>query len=228
MRVLRIMIIAAALSAATLPMAQAQERRIVVTGQGQVAVAPDIAHVRIGVTTDAGTAAEALASNSGAMRAVMDRLTAEGIAPANMQTSNLGLGPRFAEHNAAEPQATGYVARNLLTVRVDDLDRLGAVLDAAGDEGANTFEGVVFGLADMAPASDEALRLAVADAQRRAGVIAVEAGVSLGDVTELSTVAVSPRQMDGAVARMAAESVPVAAGELTLAASVTATFAIGD
>jgi uncharacterized protein YggE len=230
MKAFRIASLAAGLLAALPSTAQDRDqgRQIVVTGQGQVVTVPDIAHVRIGVTTEAGTAAESLASNSNAMRAVMDRLAAEGIEMADMQTSNLALGPRFADGNTPEPQVSGYVARNLLAVRVDELDRLGAILDAVAGEGANTFEGLAFGLTDMAPASDEALRLAVADARRRAEVIAAGADVTLGEVTELSTLGGAPRPMDMANARMASESVPVAAGELSVTASVTAVFAIDD
>ena len=209
--------------------AAAQENTITVMGDGHVAVEPDLAHVRVGVTTDAGTAAEALASNNAAMQQVMDRLEAEGVEPRDIQTSTLELGPRYSNRVDEAPQVEGYTARNVLTVRVRDLDRLGAILDAAASDGANTFEGISFGLAEPDPVNDEALRLAVADARRKAELLAGEAGVPLGDVRSIdATGERAPRPMEMATARMASDSVPVARGELEISASVEMVFAIGE
>ena len=209
--------------------AAAQEDTITVMGDGQVAVEPDLAHVRVGVTTDAGTAAEALASNSAAMQQVMDRIESEGVEPRDIQTSTLELGPRYSNRGGETPQVEGYTARNVLTVRVRDLDRLGAILDAAASDGANTFEGISFGLAEPDPVNDEALRLAVADARRKAELLADEAGVALGAVRSIDATAErGPRPMEMATARMESDSVPVARGELEISGSVTMVFAIGE
>ena len=210
--------------------AAAEENTITVMGGGQVAVEPDLAHVRVGVTTNAGTAAEALASNNAAMEQVMDRLETEGVEPRDIQTSTLELGPRYSNRGEETPQVEGYTARNVLTVRVSDLERLGAILDAAASDGANTFEGLSFALAEPDPVNDEALRLAVADARRKAELLADEAGVALGAVRSIDTTADRgpPRPMEMATARMESDSVPVARGELEISASVEVVFAIGE
>ena len=85
-----------ALAILLLPLpALAQEvPQIHVTGQGEVSVAPDLARVQVGVTTQAEAAADALAANSEATAAVLARLAEQGVAEADLQTGNLSLYPR--------------------------------------------------------------------------------------------------------------------------------------
>lgn len=224
---LRRLIATLAFALATGVPAVAADAAITVRGEGRVAAAPDLATLSVGVTTAAGTAAEALAANADAMARVLDRLGDEAVAPRDMQTARLDLGPRYADRTGGAPRIDGYVARNVLSVRVRELGRLGAILDAVAADGANTFQGLSFGLAEPGEVEDEALRRAVADARRKADLLAGEAGVSLGAVTSID--------MGGGVSRptgmaemrsMAADAVPVAEGELTVTATVTVVFAI--
>ena len=211
------------------PLLAQEERTITVMGQGEVTASPDMAIVRLGVTTNAGTAREALASNSAAMEEVIARLAELGVEDRDLQTSTLDLGPRYDEGTRGEPIAAGFTARNVLTVRVRELDRLGRILDAVAGDGANTFEGLTFGMIDPQPLNDEALRRAVADARREAEILAREAGVALGEVVTIDAAADTyPRPMDMAMSRMAAESVPVASGELEMVATARVVFAIGE
>ncbi len=202
---------------------------ITVTGTGTVEAVPDIATLSIGVTTQGETAAEALTANSAALDAVMARLTAAGIEARDMQTSNLSLNPNWTGYDSASvtgPTIAGYVAANMLTVRVRALDGLGAVLDAAVADGANTLNGLTFGLADPEPALDAARQEAVADARARADLLATAAGVKLGRVLSISegSAPMDPVPMFRADASAAA--VPVAGGELGLSASVTIFYEI--
>lgn len=211
------------------PLVAEEQRSVTVTGEGQVAAEPDVAVVRVGVTTDAGTAAEALGSNNAAMERVISRLTAEGIEERDLQTSTLDLGPRYTDGGNGAPNVAGYTARNILTVRVRDLDDLGGILDAAAGDGANTFEGLSFGMTNPEPLNDEALRLAVADARRKAEILADEAGVALGEVLTIDAGGDSaPRPTEMAMQRMAEDSVPVARGELELSATVRVVFALAE
>lgn len=230
MRVLSALILSTALA---LPLAMpvlAEEvtRTISVTGTGTVEAAPDMATLMIGVTTQAATAAEALAANSTATEAVIARLTASGIEARDMQTSNLSINPNWTGYDSSTPTISGYVASNMLTVRVRKLDTTGAVLDAAVADGANTLNGMTFGLADPAPAHDEARKEAVADARAKAELLAAAAGVKLGPVLTITDAGAmtDPAPMFREVA--SASPVPVVGGELGLVANVTVTYGIGD
>jgi len=221
MRIPSALILAAALALPLPALAQAPPT-LSVTGTGTVEAVPDLATLTIGVTTSRETAAAALAANNTALQAVLDRLTAAGIAARDMQTSNLSLHPDWSGQDGAAPAISGYVASNLLTVRVRALEGLGTILDAAVADGANTLHGLGFGLADPEPALNAARREAVADARARAELLAGAAGVTLGRILSISEGGPSLDQMP--VFRAEASGVPVAQGELGLTANVTLVF----
>lgn len=206
---------------------------IAVTGLGRVEAAPDMATVSLGVTTEADTAKEAMAENSAGVQAVIDGLKQAGIEDRDIQTSGLSLGPRYDYRNASgeAPKITGYVASNMVTVRVRALDTVGAVLDGIVSGGANTLNGLSFGLQDDQAALDEARRRAVADAARKAALYAEAAGVTLGRVMSISEQGGHAQPMPMAMAEASfakGADVPVAPGELNISSSVTITYEIAE
>lgn len=207
------------------------EGTVTVSGTGEVAAAPDMASITIGVTTEGAEAAEAMRRNSEAMTAVLAAVAAEGVVERDIQTSSLSLSPRWEapRPNESESVLSGFVATNMVTVVVRDLAALGGVLDAVLGNGANTLHGVSFGIAEDAELKDAARRAAVADATQKARVLAEAAGVTLGAVSQIEEGGgfggpVMRARMDMAMA----ESVPVAPGELSLQVTVTMTWAIGE
>lgn len=209
----------------------AADPTITVTGRGEVFAAPDEATVTIGVTTEAPEASAAMRDNSEAMGAVQARLVALGIAERDLQTTALSLQPRWDHQQSqdGQPRITGFVATNMLTVRVRDLGALGGVLDATLGDGANTLGGLSFGISDDRALRDEARRAAVAEAVATARVLAEAAGVTLGGIEEILEGGGANRPVPFARMDMAmAESVPVAPGEVSLDAQVTITWALGD
>lgn len=219
-----------------LALAQAPERpHISVTGRGQSEVAPDMASVSLGVTSEAEEAQEAMTETSNRVSEMLERLAAAGIEDRDIQTSGLSLQPRWHHPQRAEDgeaRITGFVATNIVTVRVRDLEQLGGVLDDVVQGGANTLHGLTFELAEPEPAKDDARRNAVADAQRKAELYAEAAGVTLGPVISIAEPDGNdiPRPMFRmeAAAMSDAGGVPVAQGELTLDATVTVIYGIRD
>jgi uncharacterized protein YggE len=197
---------------------------ITVTGTGTVQAPPDLATLMIGVTTQGETAAVALSANSEAVEAVIARLTASGIEARDMQTSNLSINPNWSNFDGSStPTISGYVATNLLTVRVRELDGLGTVLDAAVADGANTLNGLTFGLAKPEPALNDARKAAVADARAKAELLVTAAGMKLGRIVTIteSGAWTDPQPM---FRDSAAGAPPVAGGELAMTANVTVQY----
>lgn len=230
MRILSVLAAAALAAALLLPalaVAETPRPQISVTGEGRVDGAPDMATISLGVTTQDKTAGAAMAANSDGVAAVLANLTAAGIAARDIQTTGLSLNPVWSSYDSGPVQKIeGYVAANMVTVRVRALDTLGTVLDAAVKDGANTLNGLTFGLADPVPAMDSARALAVADAQRKAAQLAQAAGVTLGPVLSISEGGAyeAPQPMFRQDA--AASAVPVAGGEVATVATVTILYAI--
>jgi uncharacterized protein YggE len=203
---------------------------ISVTGEGHVELAPDMATINLGVTTEDRAAAAALSANSERLTQVISALKDAGIEGRDIQTSGLSLNPRYDYSNSnGAPLLTGYIASNSVTVRVRDLSLLGGLLDSVVTQGANTLNGLNFGLQDDAAARDEARRLAVEEAARKAAVYANAAGVALGPILSITEAGAVPAPM---LRMMAAESfakgadVPVAEGELTVTDNVAILYAI--
>ncbi|MDB5660568.1 MAG: hypothetical protein JWS10_3183 [Cypionkella sp.] len=226
MRVINSLFLSAALA---LPLAAPAfaDNVITVTGEATVQVTPDMATISLGVTTDGASAAEAMAANSKALQAVIDRLKSAGIEDRDLQTSNLSLNPNWIGYDSGQtPKIAGYVASNMLSVRVRALDTLGSVLDASITDGANALNGITFDLAAPRPAQDEARKAAIADAKARAELLTSAAGVKLGKIESITESAgygaPTPMFRD----EKAAAAVPVASGQIGMSAAVTITYEI--
>ena len=208
--------------------------KITVTGQGMVPAVPDMATIMLGVTSQSETAQAAMAANSASVAAILAQLTAAGLQDRDIQTSGLSLNPQFDYNQSNDgtlPQILGYVATNNVTVRVRALDGLGQVLDRVIQNGANTFNGLTFGLAEPEPVMDAARKLAVADARRKAELYAAAAGVRLGQVltiAEAGGYAEAQPMFRMAADSAAAGSVPVASGEIGVTATVTIEYELTE
>ncbi|WP_304617828.1 SIMPL domain-containing protein [Paracoccus sp. (in: a-proteobacteria)] len=206
--------------------------RLSVSGEGQARIAPDLATVQLGVTTQADSAAEAMRQNASQQNAVIEALRGAGLADADIQTSGLNLSPLMDYSDGQAPRVTGYQASNIVAIRVTDLAGLGGVLDAIVEAGANEIRGIDFSRENGLEAVDEARRDAVADARRKAEVLAEAAGLTLGPVLSLRDQPrghEGPRPMMRMEAAMADASTPVQPGELSMEAAVEIEYAlIGD
>jgi uncharacterized protein YggE len=232
-RTATILALAAALAAATPLTAQAADTpppTISVSGEATVSVAPDLAEVDGGVTTQAKTAREASDGTNKAMAAVLAALKGAGIADADIRTSRLSLQPQVAPARAgdAPPAIVGYRASNRVTVRVHDITKVASTLDTLLAAGANDIGGVNFMVTNASKWLDEARPKAIADARRKAEIYAKAAVVTLGaplSISEGSFVgAMAPRGF--AAAPMAAAPVPIAAGDETLTVTVSVSYEI--
>lgn len=206
-----------------------QGRAIVVTGEGTVSAAPDMAEIAAGVQTRAATARAALDQNNSAMTKVLDALKGAGVADKDMQTTRVNLAPAYESNpNTGARRPNGYQVTNSVTVRVRDLSKLGTLLDTLVSAGANNLGGVRFLIAEPQPLMDEARRKAVADATRRAKLLADAAGIHVGKVDRIDETGIQmPRPMFAAAdIAMRSSAVPVASGEQEIHITLNVRFAI--
>jgi uncharacterized protein len=195
---------------------------ITVTGVGRVNTVPDEAEFSLGITTEGRTAAGALAANSTRMRELIEALKAAGVAERDIQTRDVSVGSDYDEAGRSDD----FVASNTVSVLIRDLDRAGAVLDAAAQAGANNVYGPSLTRSNREGLEAKALEDAVANARKRAETLADAAGVELGAVTAISEAAAAmPGPMEFR-ALDAASSPPIEKGTQEIQATVTVTFAI--
>jgi uncharacterized protein len=206
---------------------------IVVTGEGTVTVAPDLAQVRGGVTTRAASVREAADTNSRNMTAIINKLVDAGINRKDIQTSQFSIQPVYSGQPSYDSSHTtqkplGYNVSNQVVVKIRTIEKVADILDLMIAAGANNVWDLEFLVSDPSKALDEARRSAIADARHKAELYANAAGVALGpvvSVNEQGTVAPGPIRMRAAVA--ADRAPPIEAGEDTLRVSVSVGFAIG-
>ena len=226
---------AAALAAASLVLSsatplcaqdKAKDRLITVSATGTVSAEPDRVRLSTGVTAEADTASAALSANSELMKRVIDGLKTSGIDAKDIQTSNFSVDPRYTTPREGEPSVIdGYQVSNQVEILVRDLSALGDLLDKLVALGANRMHGLSFEVSEAETLKDEARKQAVANARRRAELLAAAAGAEVGDVMAISEEVHygGPRPMAAPGAgRMAA--VPIEAGTSTLEARVTLTW----
>jgi uncharacterized protein len=209
----------------------AGDPQVVITmGQGVVKRAPDQAWVTIAAESRAKTPGEAQKLNADAMSAVMQKLKGVGLPPEAIQTSAYELRPEFDYANNRQT-LRGYVARNAVEVRIDDLPKLGQVLDVAVGAGATTVSGIRFDLKDRASAEQLALQRAVADARAQANTAALAASLKVDRVLRLEVHREAPMPPPRPMAMraemaLATAEPPIAPGELEVKATVTMTTAV--
>lgn len=204
------------------------DRQILVSGEGRVEVAPDLAVITLGVSKEAKEAGEAMALVSEDMFAVVQELRAVGIADKDLQTQQISLQPVWSNggsnNSSGERRITGFLAANTVNLRVRDLDQLAEVLDRVLRAGANQFQGLRFDVADHALLQDQMRASAVADARHKAEQLAAAAGVTLGPVRTITD-----QDHGGGRPMMAMEmsrsgAMPIEAGELSFSHNVQVVF----
>lgn len=201
-------------------------RTVSVSGTGEVRVVPDTATVQLGVQTEAESAAEALTQNSQQMGALIDALQEAGISPNDLQTQVVQLQPQRAQQ--VEPreglgEIIGYLATNILEVRVTNLQNLGAIIDAAVQAGGNTVQGVLFRVSDPGDAVTRARQLAMEDATLAAQQLATLSGAQLGEVVTITEARRAPVPVDR-VAAPEVVAVPIAPGTESVFVTVSVTW----
>jgi len=212
-----------------------RQPRISVSGEGQAAVAPDMAVVTLSVVKQSKTAQDALDQDNKAMGAVLATLKNAGIAERDLQTSGFAIQPQYnyppaKDGQQAPPELVGYQVTNGLTVRVRDLGKLGGIIDQAVGLGVNQGGDIQF-VNDKPDAVLEAARKdAMANASAKAKTLAEAAGVKVGRVIEITENAVrnAPQPlMRPMMLKQASDSaVPVAAGENSYDVTVNVTYAL--
>ncbi|HVZ23731.1 MAG TPA: SIMPL domain-containing protein [Vicinamibacterales bacterium] len=204
------------------------EPLVVTTGEGVVQAAPDRAWITIGAESRAATAKDAQQQNTAAMRPVQDRLRAAGVPADAIRTIGYDLQYEWDYVNGKRV-GRGYVARNTIEVRVDDVSRVGDYLQIATESGATTLGGVRFDVKDRARFEREAIRLAVADARGKADAAAAGAGRSVDRIVRIDQtglnipVQVRPMFREAAAQAAPAPAPPIVSGEIEIRANVSLT-----
>jgi uncharacterized protein YggE len=209
---------------------------LTVSETGTVPHAPDTAFVTFGMESPGKLLAEAQKRNNDVMSKVMDRLRDLQVDKERIQTSSLTVSPQYrpppnrpADAPPTSPEIIGYVVSNMVTVEIRVLDKVGTVIEEVLKAGANSFQGLHWGLRDEQSVRLSALKQAVAKAREKAAVLSEALHVKLVRVLSANEGGHMIRPA-APLARMAMEAstgeVPVSPGELKVEATVTLVYEI--
>jgi hypothetical protein len=207
-------------------------RTLNVSGSGQVVVNPDLAYINLGSRAESVNPGEAVAQSNAQIESIINVLKSKGISEQDIATSNFNI--YSMEDYGFDGQRTGmrYVVENTVGVTVRDLPKLGEILQAAIEAGANNVYGISFDLEDKTEILAKARELAVENGTEKAQDLAQLTGVELGALYNVSIFGGVPMpfNMGGKGGGVAYESaladVPVSPGQLTITVEVNMTFEI--
>jgi len=209
---------------------------IMVIGTATVKSAPNEAVLNLSVEADGVEPGLAANADSAAVRGVIDRLAAEGVEDADIETANVSVHPvRTYDPRTGEENLSGYRAQNTITVTLRDAQMVGKVLAAGVDAGVTSVSGPIWRLTDDGAAVAEALARAVANARAKAEVLARANGVEVGRVlaireggVERPVITARAEMYEMAKARSGAamDAFPISAATLEVRAAVTVTYAL--
>lgn len=209
------------------------ESVLTVTGQGRISTPPDRAILLLGALVQAEQAASAQKQVNQIMKGVLKAIQDRGIREERITTVGVSLSPVFAGQlqpageRPLEPRIVAYRASNMVRVQIDELSRVGDIIDAGVTAGANQFEGPVFELKDDTELRKQALRLAVQEARAKAEAIAdamdaVLTGIS--EVSETGVTLITPRAEMVRTFAATDRATPVHPGEVRIEAGVTVRY----
>ena len=216
------------------PDAQPQPPVLVVTGTAQVFAMPDQATVRLGIVRQSTNAQAAQDQANTIAQEILSTIGKLGVPPNQIQTAKLVLSPVYAPRNVDSrdvPRIAAYNATNTVSIRIENLSLVGAVIDAGLKAGANQLEGVQFGLRNELPSREEALKQAVLEARSKAQVMADALRVNLVEVLEATEGGISIVPLTEATVgqRLAVSAdTPISPGQIQVHANVTIRYRISS
>lgn len=200
--------------------------RVYVVGDSIVQAQPDTAIVTISVVTQSRRAIDAQQENAAKTDAVVRALKAAAGTGAEVKTSGYSLQPMRVYRENQPPTITGYEARNSVTVTLGELNKVGPIIDAAAQAGANDVSGIAFTLRQDRQAKDRALSEATREAMSKAQVIAQALGgrvVRVVEVQEEGFIQRPPQplyQLEAAKVMRDAVATPIEVGSLDITSRV--------
>jgi uncharacterized protein YggE len=219
-----------------------QQVGVWVNGVGTVVTEPDIANLSLGVEAKSATVSKARNQAAVAMTAVVDFLTANGVAARDIRTESFNISPQYTYKEKVDSNGfrtnqrvlTGYQVANTASVKVRDLDQVGSLLDGAVKAGRDLVRvnGIRFSVDNPDPLKVQARELAVQQALQKAQELTISAGVGLGRLVYISESSSTPIYNVVEAARAdfpgasSFASTPINAGESQIQVTVQAVFAI--
>ena len=203
---------------------------IQITGQASRSVAPSYAILTLGITSQNTNINAAKSNNDRIMSDLISRLANLGVDKKDIFTSNISINPT-SDYQEGKRINTGYNVSNHVTVKINNLDNVGKVVDAAVSAGANDINNLSFQNDVSQQLSDSLTTEAIQNGRLKAEVIAAALGRTLGPVKTVSISTTETSSMDSGYYRNAVmlkaaleTATPVEKGSLVVSQDANITY----
>lgn len=149
-----------------------QLNTIVVEGTSNLSTVPDQATIQIGITTSAADANTAEIENAQVANQIQAALQSLGINKKEIKTTHYNFYPAYNNENNKSHEIIAYTVNNTVSVTINDLTKVGTIIDSSIKAGANTIHSIDFTVKDDTAAKTSAIVSAVENAKAKATVIA--------------------------------------------------------
>ncbi|MFF5995022.1 SIMPL domain-containing protein [Lysinibacillus sp. KU-BSD001] len=200
-------------------------RVLTVTGNGKVTAKASYIQIEIAVSTRGQDIRKAQQDNANSMNRVIQSILALNIPREAIQTAAYTISPTY-DYIEGKQVFRDYVVTNAITVKVTDISQAGKVMDVAVQNGANQISSLQFQIENADVYYQQALSLALQNAQMKAKTIAETMHLPLYpqpiEIVEERTE--GPALYRQVAMANEAISTPIEQGEMTISATVRVKF----
>jgi len=216
-------------------MANEQARTITVNGSGFAEIEPDRATLQMSIVASEPTLAAAQKAAADVTNRVLKMIDGMDIDRNQVDTTAASVRPDYRWNRETEEQELrGYISERQISVEIEDLEKLGAIVEGAVGAGVNQVSPPRLDSSKRKELYRQALRAAAEDAKANASALADALGARLGQVISINSVSNEPRPpipYAAEVRAMAVESDAIEsynAADLSFSATVTAVFQLAE
>lgn len=176
-------------------------RSFAVSGEGKVTAIPDIAQFTFGVVTQGGKdVAAAQKQNTEKMNAIIEFIKSQGVDVKDIKTEQFSIDPRYQYYDCSQrvvmiggaeprpcppPDIVGYTVTQNATVKIRDFAKIGDIMGALTQKGANSVSQLSFTIDDKVKIETEAREAAIKQAQEKAKAIAESGDFRIGKLLSI-------------------------------------------
>lgn len=227
--IIGLLVVAVVCGAAGLALGAARPPRqvkvVAATATAQQSFVPDVAHLDLGVQTDAPTVEKAQQDNGAVMNNVLSALKGAGVKAEDIQTSNFYVNQNF-DYSSGQSKPTGWRVSNTVTVRTKP-SLVSSVIDAGSKAGANIFNSISFDISNREELKAKLMKDAMANARAKAQGTLEGTTHTLGDIVSVAADWSGPAAVLAGAEGMGAAAggaIPIESGTNVLSVSVSVSF----
>jgi len=206
--------------------AEVEQPYISVSGESTVEVVPNRVDINVAVVTEDTDVKTAQTQNAKMAEKLIQALNNAGIKQQNIMTSGFNIQPNYDYARERQPELIGYKVINEVKVTVENVDKVGSIIDTAVQNGANEVHNINFYAVGNTEQKIAALRQAVENARQKAEVLAGALGKGIVGVKSANGNWVDQSPSPIFYDQMEAQSTPINPGKVIIRATADIVYFI--